>query len=175
MKLYVVRHGETLANIQNTVSGDKESPLTMKGIAQAKALGLEFNDTNFDIVFSSPLLRAIDTARYITRKTVHIDERLIERNYGLNEGKLIKNTNPEELWDYNLNTSKYENEPVQDLLKRVGSFLKELKANYQDKTVLVVTHSGIARAIHYNIEKLPKDGNLRNMELSNCGYQIYEI
>ena len=128
-----------------------------------------------NIVFSSPLLRAIDTARYITRKTVHIDERLIERNYGLNEGKLIKNTNPEELWDYNLNTSKYENEPVQDLLKRVGSFLKELKANYQDKTVLVVTHSGIARAIHYNIEKLPKDGNLRNMELSNCGYQIYEI
>lgn len=175
MKLYVVRHGETLANIQKTVSGDKETPLTTKGIRQAKELGELFSTISFDVVFSSPLLRAIDTARFITKKTVHIDERLIERNYGINEGKLMKDTNPDELWDYNLNADKDEVEPVKEVLKRVSSFLEEIKTNYPDKTILVVTHSGIARAIYYNINKIPKDGNLKNVEIPNCGYQIYDL
>ena len=138
MKLYVVRHGETLANIQKKVSGDKESPLTKKGICQAKELGLKFSGIDFDIVFSSPLLRAIDTARCITNKTVHIDNRLIERNYGMNEGKLIEDTNPYELWDYNLNIDKYENETVKDLLKRTAQNIfnvniKEFKSFYTNE------------------------------------------
>ena len=175
MKLYVVRHGETLANIQKTVSGDKESPLTMKGIAQAKELAVEFENIDFDIVFSSPLLRAIDTARFITNKPVYIDNRLIERDYGLNEGKLIADTDPYELWDYNLNTKKYENESVKDLLIRASSFIEDLKTKYADLTVLVVTHSGVARAIYYSINKIPDDGNLKNAELPNCGYQFYDL
>lgn len=175
MKLYVVRHGETLANTLKTVSGDKESPLTIRGISQAKELGLLFSAVSFDVVFSSPLLRALDTARFITRKTVHIDERLIERDYGLNEGKLMKDTNPDELWNYNTNIDKDEVEPVLDLLNRVSSFIEDIKSKYPDKTVLVVTHSGVARAIYYTMNKIPKDGNLRNVELPNCGYQIYDL
>ena len=175
MKLYVVRHGQTLANTLNTVSGDKESPLTIKGIKQAKELGIIFKDINFDIVFSSPLLRAIDTARLITKKTIHLDERLIERDYGLNERKLIKDTNPEEIWDYNLNTDKYENETVKDILKRTADFINFLKENYSDKTILVVTHSGISRAIYYTINKLPKDGKLNKLELSNCSWTEYDL
>lgn len=175
MKLYVVRHGQTLANIEKTVSGDKESPLTIEGIKQAVALGEVFKDIKFDVVFSSPLLRAIDTARLITKKTVRIDERINERDYGLNEGKPIKNTNPDELWDYKLNTDKYENETVKDLLKRTKDFINFLKENYKDKTVLVVTHSGVSRAIYYTINKIPKDGKLNNLELPNCGYQEYDL
>ena len=175
MKLYVVRHGETLANTLKTVSGDKESPLTIEGINQAKNLGEIFKDINFDIVFSSPLLRAIDTARLITKKTVHLDERLIERDYGLNEGKFIKDTNPDEIWDYNLNTDKYENETVKDILNRAESFINFLKENYSDKTVLVVTHSGLSRAIYYVINKIPKDGKLNKLELSNCSWHKYDL
>ena len=175
MKLYVVRHGQTLANIEKTVSGDKESPLTSEGINQAKKLAEELKDINFDIVFSSPLLRAIDTARLITKKTIHIDERLIERDYGLNEGKLIENTNPDELWDYNLNTDKYQNEKVKDLMERIEDFINFLKENYNEKTVLVVTHSGVSRAIYYTQNKSPRDGILKNLELTNCGYQEYDL
>ena len=175
MKLYVVRHGQTLANVEKTVSGDKESPLTKEGITTAIALGEVFKEINFDVVFSSPLLRAIDTARLITRKTVRLDERLTERDYGLNEGKLIKDTDPDELWDYNLNTDKYENETVKDLLKRAEDFINFLKENYQDKTILAVTHSGVSRAIYYTINKLPKDGKLNKLELPNCGYQEYDL
>ncbi|MBR2833318.1 MAG: histidine phosphatase family protein [Bacilli bacterium] len=175
MKLYVVRHGQTLANIEKTVSGDKESPLTSEGINQAKKLAEELKDINFDIVFSSPLLRAIDTARLITKKTIHIDERLIERDYGLNEGKLIENTNPDELWDYNLNTDKYQNEKVKDLMERIEDFINFLKENYNEKTVLVVTHSGVSRAIYYTQNKIPRDGILKNLELTNCGYQEYDL
>ncbi len=175
MKLYVVRHGQTLANTLQTVSGDKESPLTAEGIRQAKSLGEEFKDINFDVVFSSPLLRAIDTARLITNKTIHLDERLIERDYGLNEGKLIKNTDPNEIWDYNLNTDKYDNETVRHILERAFDFIEFLKENYSDKTVLVVTHSGLSRAIYYTLNELPKDGNLNKLELSNCGFMYYDL
>ena len=175
MKLYVVRHGQTLANTLETVSGDKESPLTIKGIEEARTLSEVFKDIDFDVVFSSPLLRAIDTARLITKKTIHLDERLIERDYGLNEGKLIKDTNPEEIWDYNLNTDKYENETVKSILERANDFITFLKENYSDKTVLVVTHSGVSRAIYYSIHKIPKDGKLNNLELSNCGWKEYDL
>ena len=175
MKLYVVRHGQTLANTLQTVSGDKESPLTIEGINQAKHLGEVFKDINFDVVFSSPLLRAIDTARLITNKTVHLDERLIERDYGLNEGKLIKDTDPDEIWDYNLNTDKYENETVKHILERASDFISFLKENYGDKTILVVTHSGLSRAIYYTINELPKDGKLNRLELSNCGFIDYDL
>lgn len=175
MKLYVVRHGETLANTLKKVSGDKESPLTKVGISQAKELALEFQDINFDIVFSSPLLRALDTARLITNKRVYIDERLIERNYGENEGKYIKDTNPKELWNYNLNTDFADCETVQEVLERTKSFLEDIKMNHPDATILVVTHSGVARGIYYYFNKIPKNGDLTEVELANCEYQIYEL
>ena len=175
MKLYVVRHGETLANLEERVSGSKESPLTSKGIMQAKKLGEELKDISFDRVFSSPLLRTIDTARLITKKTVIIDERLIERDYGDNEGKIKIETNPNELWDYNLNVETGGCEKVHDILNRAKDFISDLKENYPDETLLVVTHSGVARAIYYSLHKIPKDGNLRKIELPNCGYQIYEL
>ena len=175
MKLYVVRHGQTLANIEKIVSGDKETPLTIEGIKEAEALREVFKDIKFDVVFSSPLLRAIDTARIISGKTVRIDERITERDYGLNEGKQIIDTNPEELWDYKLNTDKNEVEPVKDVLKRVQEFIDFLKENYKNKTVLVVTHSGISRAIYYTQNNIPKDGKLKNLELKNCEYQEYNF
>lgn len=173
MKLYVVRHGQTIANKEKVVSGDQESPLTIEGINQGKKLHEKFKLLKIDLVFSSPLLRAIDTAKLITNKVVYIDNRLKERNYGLNEGKPIKDTNPDELWDYNLNTDKYENEKVKDLIARAKDFINYLKKNYPDKTILVVTHSGLARAIYYTQNEIPNNGKLNSPELENCGYEKY--
>ena len=175
MILYVVRHGETVSNKMMKVSGDEEALLTNNGIRQAELLKEKFSDISFDYVFSSPLLRAYETAKLITDNEIIIDERLKERDYALNEGKLIVDTNPKEIWNYYLNSNSNGVEKVQDLLSRISDCLKDLKNKYDDKTILLVTHSGVARAIYYLIEGIPLDGDLTKVELTNCGYQNYEI
>ena len=175
MILYVVRHGETISNKMMKVSGDEEALLTNNGIRQAELLKEKFSDISFDYVFSSPLLRAYETAKLITDNEIIIDERLKERDYALNEGKLIVDTNPKEIWNYYLNSNSNGVEKVQDLLSRISDCLKDLKNKYDDKTILLVTHSGVARAIYYLIEGIPLDGDLTKVELTNCGYQNYEI
>ena len=175
MKLYVVRHGETVSNKMKRVSGDEEALLTNNGIRQAKLLKKELESMSFDYVFSSPLSRAYETARLITDNRVIIDKRLKERDYGLNEGKLIVDTNPKEIWNYYLNSDSNGVERVQDLFSRINDYLKDLKDKYDDKTILLVTHSGVARAIYYLVKGIPLDGNLTKVELTNCDYQKYEI
>ena len=175
MKLYVVRHGQTVNNKLRKVSGKAETILTNKGIEEARQAKEKLKDVNFDLVFSSPLMRARDTAKEITDNDIIIDQRLIERDYGLNEEMPIENTNPKELWDYDLNYGDHQGETVQEILNRVHILLEDLKNKYQDKTILLVTHSGVARAIYYSINGIPEDGNLMTIDVPNCGNQIYEL
>ena len=89
MKLQVVRHGQTEHNVLGLVQGDTESDLTEKGREDAKALQELVASLNIDVVVSSPLRRAVDTAKLITNNKyeIIIDDRLIERNNGIFEGK----------------------------------------------------------------------------------------
>ena len=175
MKLYVVRHGETVANILKKVSGDEESPLTNKGRNQAKELSEKLKNINFDYVFASPLTRAYETATLITDTNVTVDDGLLERDYALNEGKLMVDTDPKEIWNYYLNSDSNGVERVKDLFTRVRDYLEYLYSKYPDKTILLVTHSGVARAIYYIINGIPEDGDLTKVELKNCDYQVYEM
>jgi len=63
MELYVSRHCETLSNIQRRLTGSLDSPLTEKGIEQAKSLGKSLENITFDAVYSSPLKRAVETVK----------------------------------------------------------------------------------------------------------------
>ncbi len=175
MKLYVIRHGQTINNKLRKVSGQKETLLTNKGIMEARQAKEELKGIDFDFVLASPLIRTKDTAREITDKEIIIDPRLIERDYGINEGQLIKNTNPKQLWDYNLNYNNHHGETVQEILNRVSLLLKDLKSKYSGKTLLLVTHSGVARAIYYCVNGIPEDGNLMTVNIPNCSYQVYEL
>ena len=95
LKLYLVRHGETLWNQENRVLGRTDIPLNERGIAQAQALGTKLADVHFDHVYCSPLSRAKETAAQIvaaqkgtgTPAPVEAAE-LIEMNFGTCEGLL---------------------------------------------------------------------------------------
>lgn len=65
MEIYFVRHGETVWNTQKRFQGLSDSPLTEKGIEQAKLLSKKLENINFDKFYSSPLKRANDTAKLI--------------------------------------------------------------------------------------------------------------
>ncbi len=67
--IYLVRHGQTEANVEEQIIGVYESPLTEKGIRQAKAAGEALSGVTFDRAYSSPMQRAQDTAMYILQES----------------------------------------------------------------------------------------------------------
>lgn len=96
MKLYVVRHGQTEWNYENRVCGVSDVKLTDKGEEQANELSKIINEKRIDIIFTSPLSRAVKTAEILSSaisKDLVIDRRLIEQDYGIFEGVYRDNNN----------------------------------------------------------------------------------
>ena len=63
--IYIFRHGETDSNIEHRMQGWLDVPLNANGVAQARALAQKLADVRFDVVYSSPSSRALDTARAV--------------------------------------------------------------------------------------------------------------
>ena len=175
MIIYMVRHGETDKNLLGLIQGQTESKLTKKGIEEAKEIKELVSSLDIDVVISSPLSRALDTAHLITEKDVIVDERLIERNYGLSEGKEPNEDFTKKYWDFKLNTNMNEVEPVKHLLSRVSDFVEDMRNKYPDKKILVVSHSGVLRALHYVLNGIPEDGDLLKIEIPNLRLIEYDI
>jgi len=89
IRLFLVRHGETVESVRRSYSGRRDVPLTEHGREQARRAGERLRDAGVDAIYSSPLGRAADTARLIGEATsvvVRLDERLTEVDYGPLEG-----------------------------------------------------------------------------------------
>ena len=177
MNLYVVRHGETIWNKEHKVQGITDIPLTEKGKEEAKELQDLIKTLNIDVVISSPLTRARETAKIITDSSLPIntDDRIKERDWGLNEGADIDSVDKWDCWDVVLNTRVQNIEPIQDFMYRVSDFIEDIKTRYKDKNVLVVTHSAVSRVIHYLLEEIPEDANLSRIDIPNLRIIEYKI
>ena len=177
MKLYVVRHGETIWNVENRVQGITDIPLTDQGRLDATLLKDLVKDINIDVVISSPLGRAIETAKILTdgKLPINTDDRIKERDWGLNEGANIDEVDRWDCWDVILNTRVQNIESIQDFMYRVSNFLEDIKVRYKDKNVLVVTHSAVIRVIHYMLGTIPEDGDLTRMDIPNLRILEYEL
>ena len=66
MKVYFVRHGST-DSLEKKISQPDDESLNERGLAQAKELGKRFANTKIDLVISSPHLRAVQTAKEISK------------------------------------------------------------------------------------------------------------
>lgn len=177
MNLYVVRHGETIWNIEKKVQGITDIPLTDKGRKEAEELQELISTLNIDVVISSPLDRARETAKILidSKLPINTDDRIKERDWGMNEGALIDTVDTWDCWDVILNTKVQNIECVQDFMYRVSSFIEDIKVRYKDKNVLIVTHSAVSRVIHYLLEEIPEDGNLSRINIPNLRIIEYKI
>lgn len=177
MKLYVVRHGETIWNVEKRVQGISDIPLTEKGMKDAEELQDLISTLNIDVVISSPLERARETAKILidSKLPVNTDDRIKERDWGMNEGALIDTVDRWDCWDVILNTKVQNIECIQDFMDRVSNFIEEIKIKYKDKNVLIVTHSAVSRVIHYLLGTIPEDGNLSKINIPNLRIIEYEI
>ena len=174
MKVYIVRHGQVPHNALKQYNMSDED-LTKLGIQQAEELKNKIKNIHFDIVISSPLLRATHTEYILTNydNSITTDERLRERSCGNLSGQPFGVTDREEYWNYNSNITYGINENIQDFFKRVYDFLDELKTkNY--KSVLIVAHSGVSKAFSGYFEGI-QDGRFLNRGLKNCEIKEYEL
>ena len=177
MNLYVVRHGETIWNVERKVQGITDVPLTDKGRSEAKELQDLISTLNIDVVISSPLDRARETAKILinSKLPINTDDRIKERDWGMNEGALIDTVDRWDCWDVILNTKVQNIECIQDFMDRVSNFIEEIKIKHKDKNVLVVTHSAVSRVIHYLLGIIPEDGDLSKINIPNLRIIEYKI
>ena len=177
MKLYVVRHGQTIWNQEKRVQGISDIPLSDEGRLDTLDLKSEIDKLNIDVVIASPLKRTKETANILvdSKLPINTDDRIKERNWGMNEGAPIDSVDRIDCWDVLLNTDLNNIERVQDFMYRVSEFLEDIKNRYKDKNVLVVTHSAVSRVIHYLIEGIPTDYDLTKINIPNLRIIEYKI
>ena len=177
MNLYVVRHGETIWNVERKVQGITDIPLTEKGMKEAEELQELISTLNIDVVISSPLERARETAKILidSKLPINTDDRIKERDWGMNEGALIDAVDRWDCWDVVLNTKVQNIECIQDFMYRVSNFIEEIKIKHKDKNVLIVTHSAVSRVIHYLLGTIPEDANLSRIDIPNLRIIEYKI
>lgn len=143
-------HGTTYDNAMGKCSGWKQSELTDIGKERAIKLGEIRKDTHFDIIFTSDLIRAIDSANLAFPNVKKIqDRRLRECNYGDLDGEdksLV-------VYEEHIETPFQNGESLKDVEKRIKDFIHFLKENYEGKTIGIVAH----RAPQLAFEVLTKD------------------
>lgn len=147
-KLYLVRHGETVDNVNQVMQGQTQGMLNETGIRQAEDLACQLADMPIDVFISSDLKRAYDTCKLIASKhgnEVKTTPLLRERDWGDFTGMFIPDLKDKE-WPPNV-------ESMGMLKERARRFLEWVRKNYQGKIVLAVGHGIINKAIqsvYYN-------------------------
>ena len=189
--LILMRHGQSIWNLQNRFTGGIDVPLTRKGIKQAKKAGKELKKMGITIdqVYSSKLSRSIETARFITsnldssskkNKIIKVSS-LNERDYGDLSGKykdeLVKTHGEKKVleWRRSFKVKPPKGESLQDVLKRVKPFLnnKILKLLKRGKNVLCVAHGNALRAFRIATGEYTEK-NIFNIHIPPCVPVIYE-
>lgn len=178
MKIYLVRHGKTDANEIHCLVGQSVNiDINERGINQALELKEKLKDIRFDVCFSSPLTRAMSTAKIIVGDRVKIidDARIMERYLGELEGKNRELYDIAKYNNYELNTGENKVEKIRDLYSRCNEFIKYLKENYpNDATILVVSHYGCVRIMHYILTNSEEDMS-NDLYIENCYCKCYEV
>lgn len=178
MKLHLIRHGQTDANIGDFAQGNINNPINATGEAQARELAKRLHGRTFDAYYVSPMRRAQQTAEIATegRANFTVDDRLRERAFGELEGKPISPEVRDRLFDLELNTSEYGVEPIRDVFARTKSFLDEILATHSpDGEILIVAHGISLRALHHNILGYDENTDLRSGRFENAELRSYEI
>lgn len=180
----LLRHGETAYNAEgNKYCGRTDIALTEKGIAQAMRMRELLINEKFDCIFSSPLQRAFTTAQIASgiADKVKVDERLIEVDFGLWEGKSASEftiADPDTWNKWISDPEKYKagktGENATQVLERLHSFYNDLLSKYDGKRILVVGHNGINRLFMSNQLGMPLK-NYRRIVQENSALTVFTI
>lgn len=156
-----------------------DESLNDEGIIQSEKIASELAAQQFDLIFSSTLKRASETAEIIKKHIgapVIVDGRLVERDFGSLTGKDWSQIEKEfsktahdddraQRYDY----TKFGGETAEDVKRRLLAFLDFLKKEHGSKKVLIVAHGGIMKMLQhlYTEETIstPENGTLQSFDI----------
>ena len=150
-RLIVVRHGQTLWNLERKYQGHSDIALTDKGIKQAEAVAARLAEEKIDAVYASDLSRAFKTAACIADKhglTVQVVPALREIKFGDWEGLTYEQISEQwpgllgKLWTTPDELQIPGGESFQQLKERAYTAIEKIVAAHPDQTVVVVAHGG---------------------------------
>ncbi|WP_110927984.1 histidine phosphatase family protein [Bacillus massiliglaciei] len=167
---YLVRHGETDWNKEKRIQGRSEVPLNAKGIQQAKRTADLLATRKIEIVLTSPLYRARQTAKIISRKLNResvIYEGLTERSFGSLEGILRSEAESKYGGFSNTIIEKCGGEKGSAVRQRGWEALQWAEKEYTGNTIAVVTHGAWLNAVLTRI-----DSSLSDQVYENCSVTV---
>ncbi len=186
-KLICVRHGQSLWNKDNKFTGWVDVDLSDQGISEAEIAGELLKNFKFDIVFTSILKRAINTADIIlsrneSKPEIIRDKALNERHYGelqgLNKAEIGEKVGAEQLhiWRRSYDIAPPEGESLKDTQERVipyyeNEILPMIKAG---KNILISAHGNSLRALAMHLENISKD-DISEINIPTGQPYVYEL
>ncbi len=168
--LILVRHGQSIYNLENRFTGNLDIDLTKFGEHEAHEAGQKLANYKFDFAFTSTLKRAQESLRIILEEidqidvTTIINSELNERDYGslqgLNKAETAKKFGAEqvEIWRRSYDVSPPNGESLEDTFNRVIPFYEQNIEPHlkDDKNILIVAHGNSLRALVMYLEKISK-------------------
>jgi len=178
-RLVLIRHGETDWNVEGRYQGQADPPLNARGIAQARRLAHDLAGAGIDVLYSSPLKRALETAR-ILAQTLHVplytDPRLMEIHQGKWEGRLRS----EIVEQYPILFQQWLTDPwtvsppggesLRDVQARVYAAVEEIVARHRGQTIGLVTHRIPIALLKVRYQGMELD-IVRTLELPNTYWE----
>ena len=186
--LVLVRHGQSLWNLENRFTGWVDVPLTAKGEEEARQAGERLTGRHFDVAYTSVLSRAQETLRIIMEVArfhdlpIIRDQALNERHYGdlqgLNKAETAERYGKEQVhtWRRSYATPPPNGEALKNTAERTLPFFERaiLGDIKQGKDVLVVAHGNSNRSIVMQLDELDEEGVL-SLELGTGVPLVYDL
>ncbi len=179
--IYMIRHGQTALNLARILQGQRDEPLSDVGRAQAVEAARRFREMGvvFDLVYSSPLCRASETARIIAGEQADIrtDPRLQEIDCGPWEGTDYRDP-PEVLRLYFDDPGHAPVPPgmesPESILRRTGAFFEELRPQFKGKSVLIATHAIAMKGALVSLTPAA-GGRFWSEHIGNCAVYRFDV
>lgn len=185
-RLFLIRHGQSAGNAQGRFGGHSATPLSELGFEQARVTAEALAKENINAIYSSDLLRAVQTSEPLSKLTgipVVTKPEFRERNVGVLEGLTFDESKQEHPDDYyalvnrNVHHVITKGESYSDLLNRIKGELRSIIRKHRGERIAIFTHTGalcfmtlhLIGAIHRGTKQTPW------IVTSNCGINRFEI
>lgn len=148
-QIAIIRHGTTAWNKAGKLQGHSDIPLDEEGVQQALKLGQRLSGENWDLIYSSHLLRARQTAAIIAQES-GIDSVIEDKRLGEAGGGLIEGTTEEERirkWGESWKLLDLGMESNAAVVARGVAFIQDLLTEHSGKKILLVSHGSFIRQL----------------------------
>ena len=185
-RLYLVRHGQSAGNAEGRFGGHGATPLSPLGIEQAEKTAKILAKEGINVIYSSDLLRAVQTAEPLARLLeleINTSDAFRERHVGVLEGLTFDESKQAYPKDYyalvnrDVNHVITEGESYRQLLRRITAKLSDVVRAHPGERIVIYSHTGaicflilhLLGAVHRGTKRTPW------IVTSNCGINRFEL